>query len=85
MSSSIDGGRGQLTSRESRSEPVVPDDAVAPRELRVEVARARVVPLLFEMRHPLCAEHEQRPLAERRVGDAAAFDLAEPDVLLHDP
>ena len=76
---------GQLTSRESRTEPVVADDAVAPRELRVEVARARVVPLLLQVRHPLRAEHEQRPLAERRVRDAAAVDLAEPDVLLHDP
>ena len=56
-----------------------------PREVLEERARLRVVPLLLEVRDPAGREEEERPLSGRRVRDAAAVELAEPDVLLHGP
>ena len=75
--------RGQAPIREPDAEPVVADDAMVPCELLVEAPGARVVPLVLEMRHPAAAEDEQRPHAHGGVGDPAAVQLAEADLLLH--
>jgi hypothetical protein len=37
------------------------------------------------MGYPPAAEEEQRALAHRRVRDSLTVELAEADVLLHDP
>ena len=85
VSSSIDGGRGQPPIGKPRADPVVAHDAVALCEILVEAPRERVVPLLLEVRDPLRAEHERRPLADGCVRDPLAVELAEADVLLHHP
>ncbi len=76
---------GELAIGESCTDPVVAHDAVCATELLVEAPDARVVPLLLQMGHPSTAEEEQRPFAHRRVRDPPSVELAEADVLLHDP
>ena len=79
------GGPAQVAIGEPGSDPVVANDPVSKRELLEERALARVRPLLLEVRHPASPEQEQRPLADRRVGDSLPSELAEADVLLHGP
>jgi ribosomal protein S18 acetylase RimI-like enzyme len=55
------------------------------RELLEEAPRARVIPLLLEMRHPARGEHDRWPLAQRRVGNTPAIELTEANVLFHGP
>ena len=68
---------------EACADPVVADDAMRDREVLVERAGLRLVPLLLEMSHEAAAEEEQRPLADGRVRDPLSVELAEADVLLH--
>ena len=74
---------GSVAVREPGADPVVADDPMRGRELLEERARARIVPLLLEVRHPAAAEEEERALAHCRVRDPPAVELGEADVLLH--
>jgi hypothetical protein len=56
--------KGDVPVREPGAEPVVAHDEVVLREILVEAARARMIPLLLEMRHPLRTEDHWRPLAD---------------------
>ena len=86
VSRSTDAELGQAAIGEPRADPVVAHDRVRPRELLVEATGERIVPLLLEVRHPLRAEDDRRAGADGRVRDARTTrELAEPDVLIHDP
>ena len=53
------------------------------RDLLVERALPRVVPLLFEVADPARAEDERRAFAVGRVGEPAALEVEEADVVVH--
>ena len=55
------------------------------RELLEEAPCGGVVPLVLEVGHPPAPEEEERAVADRRVRDPPPVQLAEPDLLLHDP
>ena len=53
------------------------------RDLLVERALPRVVPLLFEVADPARAEDERRAFAVGGVGEPPALEVEEADVVVH--